>query len=265
MSMTENELRQQVVAQAKRWLGRKESDGSHKVIIDIYNQIRPLPSGYKMKYTDPWCAAFVSAVGAALGLTATILPECACDRMIALYRKIGRWHTIDYDAIIRPGDLIFYDWDKNGTADHVGIIVEVNSSGYRVIEGNKSDSVCYRTVMSNYNLIRGFCLPDYAAAAADEDIVIETGNETPEPEKPQETSGDTYTLKFRYLRKGCTGEDVRALQRNLKSLGFDVGRYGLDGDFGSDTRKAVKDYQKSVRLAPDGEVGPLTMASLNGL
>ncbi len=81
--MTEQELRAKVIAQAKSWLGRKEADGSHRAIIDTYNRIKPLPRGYRMSYTDPWCAAYVSAVGAACGLTQIILPECGCDYMIA--------------------------------------------------------------------------------------------------------------------------------------------------------------------------------------
>lgn len=259
--MTETELRRKVVAQAKKWLGRKEADGSHKEIIDIYNQIRPLPRGYKMTYKDPWCAAFVSAVGAACGLTATILPECACDPMIALYKKIGRWHpTEDKSITLREGDLVFYDWDRNGSSDHVGIIVEVSASGFRVIEGNISDAVGYRTVQRNYNLIRGFCLPNYSAAAADEEIVIE------QPETPAEKAeGNRFELSFRILRYGDEGEDVRALQRNLVSLGYGVGKWGADGDFGTDTKAALVRYQREHGLDADGEAGPLTMARILGV
>lgn len=36
------------------WVGRKESDGSHKPIIDIYNAYRPLARGYALRYTDSW-------------------------------------------------------------------------------------------------------------------------------------------------------------------------------------------------------------------
>jgi hypothetical protein len=66
--MTEKEMRELVCKTAKAWLGRKESDGSHREIIDVYNRI-PLPGGYKLSYLDPWCAGFVSAVGAACGLS----------------------------------------------------------------------------------------------------------------------------------------------------------------------------------------------------
>ena len=52
--MTENEIRNKVVSIAKGWLGRKDSDGSHKEIIDVYNSHRPLARGDKVKYTDAW-------------------------------------------------------------------------------------------------------------------------------------------------------------------------------------------------------------------
>ncbi|MGN1122275.1 MAG: peptidoglycan-binding protein, partial [Eubacteriales bacterium] len=84
-------MRQEFVNTAISFLGCKESDGSHKAIIDLYNQIKPLPVGYKLQYTDAWCAGFVSAVAQKCGITDIVFPECGCDRMIALYKKAGRW------------------------------------------------------------------------------------------------------------------------------------------------------------------------------
>ena len=269
--MTELELRKRVVEQAFQWLGRCESNGTHKEIIDIYNQIRPRPVNYKLKYTDPWCAAFVSAVAQKLGLTKIILPECGCDRMIALYRKAGRYVALDSGVVIQPGDLVFYDWDKDGSSDHVGLISEITAAGYRVIEGNKSDSVSTRTVLRNYNLIKGFALPDYAAAVnVQAQPVVETAGQTApeilvtEPQKGSSEVKTDFSLRFRTLKTGCRGEDVRTVQRTLKALGFNIGRYGTDGEFGNDTKQAVIAYQKSVRLSADGIVGPQTMATLTG-
>ena len=87
--MTELELRQKAVAQFKKWLGYSEADGRYKKIVDLYNAIRPLPVGYTLQYSDEWCAATVSAVGQALGMTDVILPECSCPRMIELYADRG--------------------------------------------------------------------------------------------------------------------------------------------------------------------------------
>ena len=168
--MTEQELRARVCRRAEQWLGCRESDGSHRAIIDLYNRIRPLPRGYKMRYDDPWCAAFVSAVGAACDLTDTILPECGCEPMIALYQAAGRWEEAD-DAAPRPGDLIFYDWEDSGAgdcvgaADHVGLVTENDDDLLTVIEGNLSDAVGSRKIYAGARFVRGYARPDYLSAA----------------------------------------------------------------------------------------------------
>lgn len=55
-----------VVEQAASWVGYNEADGSFKDIIDVYNADTPLARGYKVKYTDEWCATFVSACAIAV-------------------------------------------------------------------------------------------------------------------------------------------------------------------------------------------------------
>ena len=67
--MTESQARQKVVSVAEGWYGRKEADGSHRVIIDIYNNHKPLARNYKVKYTDAWCATFGSAAAIVAGYT----------------------------------------------------------------------------------------------------------------------------------------------------------------------------------------------------
>ena len=78
-----------VVAQAQAWLGFNEKDGTHEGIIDLYNAHKPLARGYAVKYTDAWCATFVSAVAIKLGYTDIIPTECGCNQMIALFQKMG--------------------------------------------------------------------------------------------------------------------------------------------------------------------------------
>lgn len=168
--MTELELRNKAVAQFKAWLGYSEADGRYRKIIDLYNAIRPIPVGYTLKYSDEWCAATVSAVGQALGMTDVILPECSCPRMIALYDGRGQW--IEDDAYVpQIGDIIMYDWqdtgagDNRGNPDHVGMVAAVNGTTLTIIEGNNSNAVAYRTLQVNGRYIRGYCLPDYASKA----------------------------------------------------------------------------------------------------
>lgn len=94
--MTEKEIRSKVVEIAKGWLGCKESDGSHKKIIDTYNACKPLPRSYAVKYTDAWCATFASAVGIKAGLTDIIPRECSCNQFIQLAKNMGIW--VENDA-----------------------------------------------------------------------------------------------------------------------------------------------------------------------
>ncbi|MCD7732397.1 MAG: phage tail tip lysozyme [Oscillospiraceae bacterium] len=159
-------LRSKVVAQAKAWLGYKESDVTYKEIIDVYNSHKPLARGYTMKYTDAWCATFVSAVAIKCGYTDIMPTECGCEKMIDLYQALGSWKEDD-SYVPNTGDVIFYDWedsgsgDNTGHADHVGIVEKVSGSTITVIEGNYSNSVKRRTLQVNGKYIRGFGLPKY--------------------------------------------------------------------------------------------------------
>ena len=168
-SISEQELREKVVSIAIGYLGCKESDGSHKKIIDIYNNgAIPLPVGYKVKYDDAWCATYVSAISIKAGLSDIMPLECSCNRMIELYQKLGRF-VEDDSYTPMSGDVIFYDWqdsgigDNKGSSDHVGIVTSVNGTTMKVIEGNISNSVGYRTLKINGKYIRGYGVPNYTS------------------------------------------------------------------------------------------------------
>lgn len=170
--MTENELRAKVVREAAGWLGVKEGTVRHRAMVDFYNAITPLPVGYKLKETDPWCASLVSVVGSAMHLSGIIYPECSCPRMVELYQRAGRWEEAD-DFVPSAGDLAFYGWqdsglgDYQGPPDHVGIVQSVNEGMISVIEGNRNNEVSVRRIPVNARFIRGFGRPDYAKAAAE--------------------------------------------------------------------------------------------------
>ena len=66
------------------------------------------------------------------------------------------------------------------------------------------------------------------------------------------------------LKKGDRGTYVTLLQTKLIQRGFDCGRYGADGIFGAATENAVKDFQTSAGLDPDGVVGEKTWEALDG-
>ena len=245
--MTEQELRKWYVAAAKNFIGCKEKDGSHEEIIDLYNSHSPLVRGYKVKYTDAWCATFVSTVAIACGLTKIIPTECSCPKQIELFQKLGRWKESDsYSPAI--GDIIYYDWndsgngDNKGMADHVGIVAKVTSRMITVIEGNINDAVGYRRIAINGKYIRGYGVPDYASMS--------------------DKGGGACKVDLNVLRIGNKGKSVKALQILLIGYGYSCGTSGVDGDFGKATDYAVRRFQKDKGLSVDGLVGQKTWSAL---
>lgn len=276
--MTENQLRKQIVDQAKSWLGRKEADGTHRVIIDVYNSIHPLPRGYRMTYTDPWCATFVSACAQVWGLTKIVFPECGCAPMIELYRKAGRW--MEDDAYVpKPGDVIFYDWEDNGygdnmgASDHVGLVASVDGNVINIIEGNCGDMVQYTARQVNGKYIRGYGLPDYASMADGDEtpevvIIPDDGEDNNVPTTEPIDAAHLYSVQLPLLMIGDEGPYVKAAQTLLIARGYDcgnrpfVGTEKADGEFGPATQRAVGFFQAKKGLELDGEIGGQTWAAL---
>ena len=65
------------------------------------------------------------------------------------------------------------------------------------------------------------------------------------------------------VRRGMKGDDVRELQSKLYKLGYNLGSYGIDGDFGRATEAAVKEFQEDHKLTVDGVAGPMTWDALD--
>ena len=265
--MTERELRRRLADAAAAWLGRREADGGHREILAVYNAIRPLPAGYAMKDTDPWCAAFVSAAAARAGLTEIVFPECSCPRMAALYRAAGRWEEVDF-AAPKVGDLVFYDWDGDRVADHVGLVSGAEGDWLTVIEGNKSDAVGTRRLHLDDRHILGYGQPDFLHYA--EKTAVGEGLAPPVETAPCLGEGqapplqDTASIALPLLVRGSRGETVRAAQLLLIGRGCSCGKSGADGDFGPDTQAAALRFQRARGLAADGEIGPETWGALLG-
>lgn len=250
--MTETQIREKVVAAAKAWIGCNEADGSHRQIVDVYNSHRPLARGYALKYTDAWCAGFVSAVAIKLGLTDIMPTEVGVWNMIELYRKLGRWQESD-SYVPKPGDVIMYAWGDNGVGDctsgasHVGIVVSCDGKTITVIEGNKANAVGYREIAVNGRYIRGFGLPDYASKA--------TENEPVSP-APATNKEETIKMELRMLKRGMSGNDVRAAMLLMKDKGYYP--YAIpasDKLFGPKMEAGVRKMQAEHKLGVDGLIG----------
>ena len=253
-----------VIELAQSWIGLKESNKSHKLILDIYNSQRPLPRGYKMKLDDAWCAATVTALAVALDYTDIFPCECSCSKMTAIAKKMGIW-VEDESVTPKPGWLIMYDWDDNGVGDnrgsteHVGVVEAVNGGKFTVIEGNFSNAVKRRTLNINGRYIRGFIAIKYDPESGE---TVETKPSA--PVTTPTTNREVCEVELKQLRIGAEGNTVKALQTLLEGYGYDCGKYHTDGDFGNDTLAAVKRYQKAKKLEVDGIVGKNTWNKLLG-
>lgn len=275
--MNEYQLRELVVRTAKSYINHKESNGSHKEIIDLYNSHRPLARGYKVRYDDAWCATFVSAVAIKCGLVSIMPTECSCSKMIDLYKAKGRWMETD-SYIPAPGDLVMYDWEDNGNGDnkgnpdHVGIVVDMANGWITVIEGNYNNSVKYRNLNVNGKYIRGFCLPDFEKSVKSAKVTAVTVLEF---QKAAIADG----FKFpKYGADGKWGSECASVaekaivkkrliytNKNLTKLVQRVVGVTVDGLCGKDTKAAIIAYQKSMGLTADGEVGINTWKKILGV
>lgn len=172
--MDEHALRFKVVDTARLFIGAKQGSTDHKLIVDTYNSHQPLARGYKLKYTDAWCAGFVSAIAIMTDMTDIIPTEVGAQEQLQKFQKLGEF-TEDDAYIPKEGDIVYYDWDDSGygdnkgRADHVGIVESLGSYSFTVIEGNMTvngvSQVGRREVDYNGRFIRGFGLPDYASKA----------------------------------------------------------------------------------------------------
>jgi hypothetical protein len=162
MGVTAND----VLNVARGWLGYSEKNGKFKEILQVYNSHKPLARGYKIKETDAWCDAFVSACAIKAGAVDLIGTEVGCEKHIAIFKKKGIWIE---DGSIKPkvGDIILFNWDdstqsNDGNADHIGFVEQQYGNTIVCIEGNKSEAVARRTINVGWGYIRGFARPNYA-------------------------------------------------------------------------------------------------------
>ena len=241
---------------ARGWIGRKESNGTHKEIIDVYNNHKPLARGYKVKYTDSWCATFVSACAIKANYTDIIPLECSCNKMIEKFKNMGRW-TEDDGHVPHLGDVIFYDWQDNGKGDdrgsseHVGYVEKVENGKITVIEGNKSDSVSRRVLNVNGRYIRGFGCPAYDKTTAPTTV-------SPAPSKPQTNTSNTlgtYMITASDLKaRTGPGMNYRVKTHNELTKDAKAHDYDKDGCINYGTRVTVSQFDGDWAKIPSGWV-----------
>ena len=154
-----------VLSIAQSYLGVEMGSTEHKKIVDAYNSVNPKPVGYTAKYSDDWCDVFVTTVFQQAGLSSLIGRECGVQRHIGIMQQKGIWQG---KVLPKAGDVITFDWDGGGFADHIGIVESVKDGVVTTIEGNSSTygssaktKVKRNTYNWNASYIKGYARPNY--------------------------------------------------------------------------------------------------------
>ena len=266
---------ERVIQQAQKWIGYVEKKSNKNLDDFTANAGKKNYTRFNRDYVSvmkghsypgsinmQWCAAFVSCmfmyefgVDAARELLCGDL-HCYTPAGAKYFKNKGRY-TKRKNADPQPGDVVFFYSSSKGRIGHVGIVTKVDSSKVYTIEGNTSGgsklvtnggAVWNKSYKKTSTYIDGYGRPDYAGVMV--------------PETPPDNWVKEYQLGDRTLEKNMTGADVKELQSMLIALGYDLGDWGADGDFGSDTQSAVKQFQKDYHLVVDGIAGPDTLEAL---
>lgn len=226
--------RQSVLDTAQSQLGTTESPPNSN--LTAYGAwYSPSLNGQK------WCAMFVSWVfhhaGHPLGLIQTKHGIHHCQSAHNYYQEKGR-----LTAHPMPGDIVLYDWEGNGHADHIGIFKCWTSASEMAFEayegntskGNNSDGGKVMIRVRSRNLVKSFINPGVYS----EQAVTPVSSE---------------------LHLGSRGSQVTQLQKNLYALGYSL---VIDGWFGSQTESLLKAYQTKNSMVVTGRANAVTLGAL---
>ena len=119
----------------------------------------PYWSWYGFDSRVEWCACFVSWCYNQAGKSEPRFAGCEWQG-VPWFQSHGQWGARGYENIA-PGDAIFFDWDLDGTADHVGIVVGTDGSRVYTVEGNSGDACKIKSYDLNYQSIKGYGLMNW--------------------------------------------------------------------------------------------------------
>lgn len=240
-----------MLAQARATLGLGESPpgSNHNKITSWYNaNIARIGDG-------AWCDMGVTYWAAHSGNLDAILAGKGVGYAYTVwhaqrFQREDRWHY--GTAGIKPGDIVFFNWQRTrsvGGIDHVGIVEKVRGGTLYTIEANKGDK-CVRVARDSTYVV-GYGRPDY---------------ETPVSVMPPADPAKPATIRapsgYPLLRRGSRSARVKQLQHGLLKAERQLPKYGADGDYGAETEKAVRSFQRAHHCTADGEYGPQTARAL---
>lgn len=135
-----------------------------------------------------WCCSFIWDVFRLCGLSKLFCngnKTAYCPFVVTWAKSHNQWITSGY----KLGDILLYDWDNDGRADHIGWCAGVSGAYAKSIEGNSSDMV--RMNSQSFSKIMGAYRPNYESSQSENtNLGSETSNLGKTEDKP-----DEYTVK----------------------------------------------------------------------
>ena len=147
--------------------GRAFTAGGNQVIVEVaLTQLgnqggQPYWSWYGFNSRVEWCACFVSWCADQCGyIESGLVPKFAgCVDGANWFKSNGKWQDRTYEP--KVGDIIFFDWEGDGTTDHVGIVEKCENGTVYTVEGNSGDACKQRQYAVGSSNIYGYGIPAY--------------------------------------------------------------------------------------------------------
>ncbi len=247
--------REDIVKVAETQIGYHEGENNDTK----YNRWNGKISGYPVSgYGYPWCHCFVSWCANQANISTNIIPRTAgTSTGKSFFVKQGTYKQSAANGgnyIPQRGDIIYYG--SGSSPSHVGIVSSCNGSTVYTIEGNYSDKVGTRAISLSNSYIIGYGVPNYNLGSNPNPPTPNNDDELGIPYPRPQVSSTVWLGK-----NGITsGNYVRWLQTALNKA--DNAGLAVDGQFGSGTTAAVKNFQKKYGLTQDGQAGTATINKL---
>jgi hypothetical protein len=251
-----------LLAEARKWKNYKEGANNHTTFGEWY---ATLVKNSSFAYAA-WCDEYVSYCAHASGNADIVGQYAYCPSHVNFFKNRGQWHKAT--EAIKAGDIIFYDWDDDGVADHIEIATAASASGANVatIGGNTSsgkagsqsngDGVYERTRYRSD--ILGFGRPAYKATSTP------SGSSTTKP-----TTSTKYTPPAfpKGLAPNKATPSAKNLQKALKATDWMGESVELADNYGPVTQKGVAGFNTKHGLNDTGKtydpaIGPKGWALL---
>ena len=147
--------------------GRAFTAGGNQAIVEVaLTQLgnqggQPYWSWYGFDSRVEWCACFVSWCADQCGyIESGLVPKFAgCVDGANWFKSNGKWQDRTYEP--KAGDIIFFDWEGDGTTDHVGIVEKCENGTVYTVEGNSGDACKQRQYAVGSSNIYGYGIPAY--------------------------------------------------------------------------------------------------------